>query len=91
MGVSRVAINGWLLEQAAKIRVSGIDTIDLVLRYFAPMLVVEAMLALYALARVLFERETAALFVACVCALFFLVNLSNSLLTFGGWFVGRVA
>lgn len=90
-GISRVAINGWLLEQSAIVRVSGIDTIDLVLRYLAPTLVVFGLLAFYALARVLLESETAALFAASVCALFFLVNLSDSLLTFGGEFVARIA
>lgn len=90
-GVSRVRINGWLLEQAALVKVSGIDTIDLVLRFLAPTLVVVALLAFYTLARTLFEGETAALFAASGYALFLLVNLSDSLLTFGGEFVGRMA
>ncbi|HSL01105.1 MAG TPA: DUF6077 domain-containing protein [Rubrobacteraceae bacterium] len=90
-GISRVRINGWLLEQAALVELSGIDPIEFALRYLAPTLVVVALLAFYALARTLFERETAALFAASVYALFLLVNLSDSLLTFGGEFVGRMA
>jgi hypothetical protein len=90
-GISRVRINGWLLEQAALSRVSGIDPIELVLRYLAPTLVVVALLAFYALARTLFKTEVAALLAGSLCALFFLVNLDNSLLSFGGEFVGRIA
>jgi hypothetical protein len=91
VGLSRVRINGWLLEQAALSRVTGIDTIDLVLHYLAPTLVVMALLAFYALARSVLEQRSAALFAASVCALFYLVNLESSLLSFGGEFVGRMA
>ena len=91
VGLSRARINGWLLEQAALSRVSGIDPIELVLRYLAPTLVVVALLAFYALARTLFKNEAAALFAGCLCALFYLVNLDASLLSFGGEFIGRVA
>jgi hypothetical protein len=90
-GLSRARINGWLLEQAALSRVSGIDPIELVLRYLAPTLVVVALLAFYTLARTLFKREAVALFAGCLCALFYLVNLDASLLSFGGEFIGRVA
>ncbi len=90
-GLSRIRISGWLLQQAALSRVSGIDPIELVLHYLAPTLVVVGLLAFYALSRVLFESESAALLAGCVCALFFLVNLDASLLSFGGEFVGRVA
>ncbi len=91
VGLSRARINGWLLEQAALSRVSGIDPIELVLRYLAPTLVVVALLAFYALARTLFKNEAAALFAGCLCALFYLVNLDASLLSFGSEFIGRVA
>ncbi len=59
--VSRVQINGWLLQQAAFSRISGIDPVVLVLDYLTPTLILVALLAFYALARVLFESETAAL------------------------------
>ena len=90
-GLSRVMINGWLLEQAALSRVSGLDPIELVLEYLTPALVVVALLAFYALARVLFRSEAAALLCGCLFALFYLVNLEPSLLSFGGEFVGRIA
>src|SRR5215212_7564454 len=38
--LSRAKINGWLLEQAAVSRVSGVDPIDLVFTYLNPALVV---------------------------------------------------
>jgi hypothetical protein len=47
---SRAKINGWLLEQAALSRVSGLDTIEMVLRYLTPSLVLVAVLMVYALA-----------------------------------------
>jgi Family of unknown function (DUF6077) len=90
-GLSRVMIDGWLLEQAALSRVSGVDPIELVLDYLAPALVVVALLAFYALARILFRSEAAALLSGCLLALFYLVNLEPSLLSFGGEFVGRLA
>jgi hypothetical protein len=52
---------------------------------------VVALLAFYALARVLFKSEAAALLSGCLFALFYLVNLEPSLLSFGGEFVGRMA
>jgi hypothetical protein len=54
---ARVKINGWLLEQAALSRVAGLDTIQLVLRYLTPALVVVALLAVYALARTLLKTR----------------------------------
>ena len=90
-GLSRVMIDGWLLEQAALSRASGVDPIELVLDYLAPALVVVALLAFYALARILFRSEAAALLSGCLLALFYLVNLEPSLLSFGGEFVGRIA
>jgi hypothetical protein len=89
--VSRVKINGWLLEQAALSRVSGIDPVEMVLRYLAPTLVLMAMLAFYALARTLLKSDAAALFTGCLYTLFFLINLEPSQFTFGGEFVGRIA
>ena len=90
-GLSRVMINGWLLEQAALSRVSGVDPVELVLNYLTPTLVVVALLAFYALARVLFKSEAAALLAGCLLALFYLINLEPSLLSSGGEFVGRIA
>ena len=89
-GLSRVKINGWLLEQASLSRISGIDPVDLVLHYLAPTLVVIALLAFYALARTLFKSE-AALLSGSVYALFFLVNLNPTVLSFGGEFISRIA
>ena len=90
-GLSRVKINGWLLEQAALSRISGIDPVELVFDYMTPTLVVVALLAFYSLARVLFENEAAALLAGCLCALFFLVNLDDTFYSFGGEFVARIA
>ena len=90
VGLSRVRINGWLLEQASLSRVSGVDPVDLVFSYLNPALVVVALLAFYALARTLLKSEKAALFCGCLYALFFLVHLSVSRLTFGGEFIQRL-
>jgi len=90
-GLSRVRINGWLLEQAALSRVSGLDPIELTIVYLKPTLVVVALLAFYALARTLLKSETAALFASCVFALFYLVNLDPSIFSYGGEFIGRIA
>jgi hypothetical protein len=89
--VSRVKINGWLLEQAAFSKVSGIDPIELVLGYLRPALVVMSLLAFYALARTLLKSETAALLAGSFYALFFLIQLDPTVVSFGGEFVGRVA
>ena len=91
VGLSRVRINGWLLEQAAFSRVSGVDPVDLVFSYLNPALVVVALLGFYALARTLLRSEKAALFCGCLYALFFLVHLSASRVSFGGEFVQRLA
>lgn len=90
VGLSRARINGWLLEQAAFSRVSGIEPVDLLFSYMNPALVVVALLAFYALARVLFENERAALFCGCLYALFFLSDFDASRLTFGGEFFQRL-
>lgn len=88
-GASRVRINGWLLEQAAFSRASGIDPVDLVLRYLNPTVVVLAVLAAYALMRLLLKNEAAALVAATVYALFFLLYLGPNIFTFGGEFITR--
>lgn len=86
IGTSRAQINGWLLEQAALSKVSGIDSIELVLGYLAPVLVVMSLLAFYALARALLKSETAALLVGSLYALGSLVQLAPR------WYlVGRIA
>jgi hypothetical protein len=84
VGASRARINGWLFEQAALSRVSGIGPVELVLGYLGPTLVVMSLLAFYALARVLLRSETAALLVGSLYALVHLLNL-------GGRWIGRVA
>jgi len=89
-GVSRAEINGWLLEHAALSQVSGIDPVKLVLWYLNPTLVIVSMLAFYALARTLFKSEAAALLAGCLYALFFLAQMSPSILPFGGEFVARL-
>jgi hypothetical protein len=78
VGLSRARINGWLLEQAAVSRVSGVDPVDLIFSYLNPALVIVAFLVFYALARILFESEKAALLSGCLYALFFLIHLSQS-------------
>jgi Family of unknown function (DUF6077) len=89
--LSRVRINGWLVEQAAMSRVSGVDPVEMVMRYLAPILVLAALLAFYALVLALLQDKLAALFTSCLYALFFLVNLAPTQFAFGGEFVGRIA
>ena len=91
VGASRVKIDGWLLEQAALSRVSGIDPIELVLTYLKPTLVVMSLLAFYALALTLLKSEAAALLAGSLYALFFLIYLHPTAASLGGEFVGRVA
>jgi hypothetical protein len=91
VGLSRVRINGWLLEQAAFSRVSGVEPVELVYSYLNPALAVVALLVFYALARTLLKSEKAALFCGCLYALFFLIHLDASRLSFGGEFVSRLA
>ncbi len=90
IGLSRAKINGWLVEQAALSRVSGVDPVDFVFSYLNPALVVVSLLAFYALARVLLHSERAALFCGCLYALFFLVHLGQTRFTLGGEFVQRL-
>jgi hypothetical protein len=61
-----------------------------VFSYLNPTLVVVALLAFYALARTLLGSEKAALFCGCLYALFLLVHLHVSRLTFGGEFIQRL-
>jgi hypothetical protein len=84
VGASRARINGWLFEQAALSKASGIDPVELVLGYLGPTLVVMSLLAFYALARVLLRSETAALLVGSLNGLVHLLNL-------GGRWIGRVS
>jgi hypothetical protein len=90
VGLSRAKINGWLLEQTAVSRVSGVDPVDLVFSYLNPALVIVAFLVFFALARILFRSERAALVSGCLYALFFLVHLSQSRIAWGGEFVQRL-
>jgi len=90
VGLSRARINGWLLEQASVARISGIDPVDLVFSYLNPTLVVVALLVFYALARILFKSEKAALLSGCLYSLFFLIYLSQSRIAWGGEFVQRL-
>ena len=90
VGLSRAKINGWLLEQAAVSRVSGIDPVNFVFSYLNPTLVVVAFLVFYALARILFKSERAALFSGCLYALFFAIHLSQSRIALGGEFIQRL-
>jgi hypothetical protein len=90
VGLSRAKINGWLLEQAAVSRVSGIDPVGLVFSYLNPALVIMAFLVFFALARILFRSERAALLSGCLYALFFLIHLSQSRIAWGGEFVQRL-
>ncbi|CAN5594046.1 hypothetical protein BH24ACT22_BH24ACT22_07050 [soil metagenome] len=90
-GLSRAKINGWLLEQAAISRVSGLDPVEMVLDYLTPALVVISLLSLYALSRVLLKNEVAALLTGCVCAVFFLAHLGAGIHGVGGELIGRAA
>ncbi len=90
VGLSRARINGWLLEQAALSKLSGIDPIRMVFRYLAPTLVVVSLLGFYALARGLLKKEAAVL-LASLYALFFLIYLNDSPHSIGGELVNRIA
>jgi hypothetical protein len=88
--LSRVHVNGWLLEQAALSRVSGLDTIELVLRYLTPTLVIVALLGVYALARTLLKSERAAVLTGSVYALFHIVFMEPSVHNIGVEFAARI-
>jgi hypothetical protein len=89
--LSRVKLNGWLLEQAALSRVSGLDPIELVLRYLTPTLVAVALLGVYALARALLKSERAAVLSATVYALFHVVFMEPSVHNVGVELAVRIA
>lgn len=88
--ISRVKINGWLLEQAALSRVAGIDPVTLVLHYLEPTLVVVALLAFYALGVALFGGHRTALLAATFYVLFLLGQLEPTPQSLGGEIVARV-
>ena len=77
---TRTMLNGWLLEQAALSRASGIPPVELVLDYLAPVLVIMSLLAIYALARLLLGRDPA-LLVGSLTALLLLVDLQATIQT----------
>ena len=91
---SRMMINGWLLEQAAIARVSGIDPVEMTFGYLMPALVILSLLATYALAKTVIGSETGAVITGCLLAVLFLVSLTTpmaqSLLTPGGEFIRHV-
>ena len=89
--LSRVHVNGWLLEQATLSRVSGLDPIELVLRYLTPTLVIVALLAFYALARTLLKSERAAVLCGSVYALFHIVFMEPSVHNIGVELAARIA
>jgi len=89
--LSRVKVNGWLLEQAALSRVSGLDPIELVLRYLTPTLAVVALLAVYALALALLGSERAAVLSASIYALFHVVFIEPSVHNVGVELAVRVS
>lgn len=88
---SRLAINGWLLEQAALSKISGVAAVDLVPRHLAPALVVLTLLSVYSLSQMLFGNVTAALAIGFLTALYFLIYLNSSPFSPGGELIGRVA
>ncbi len=88
---SRVKVNGWLLEQAALSRVSGLDTIELVLRYLTPTLVIVALLMVYALALTISKSERAAVLIASVYALFHIIFIQPSVHNVGVELAARIS
>jgi hypothetical protein len=88
---SRAKVNGWLLEQAALSRVSGLDTIELVLRYLTPTLVVVALLMVYALALAILKSERAAVLIASVYALFHIIFIQPSVHNVGVELAARIS
>ena len=88
---SRAKVNGWLLVQAVLSRVSGLDTIELVLRYLTPTLVIVALLMVYALARVLLKSERAAVLTASVYALFHVAFIQPSVQNVGVELAARIS
>jgi tetratricopeptide (TPR) repeat protein len=93
-GFSRMMINGWLLEQAALARVSGVDPVEMTLQYLTPTLVVISLLAVYAVAKTIIGSETGAAITGCLLAVLYLVSLTTPLaespLVSGGEFIRYV-
>lgn len=87
--VSRILINGYLLEQAALSRLTGIDPVTLVVHMLSPTLIAVALLAVFALGRFLFGGQGPALVAGCGYALFMLIHTGDSVEIFGGEFLGR--
>jgi hypothetical protein len=88
---SRAKVNGWLLEEASLSRVSGLDTIELVLRYLTPTLVVVALLMVYALSLVIVKSGRAAVLIASVYALFHIVFIQPSVHNVGVELAARIS
>jgi hypothetical protein len=88
---SRAKVNGWLLEQASFSRVSGLDTIELVLRYLTPTLVVVALLMVYVLALTVSKSERAAVLIASVYALFHIIFIQPSVHNVGVELAARIS
>src|SRR5918995_1051035 len=88
---SRAKVNGWLLEQASLSRVSGLDTIELVLRYLTPTLAIVALLMVYALALAIVKSERAAVLIASVYALFHIVFIQPSVHNVGVELAARIS
>lgn len=89
--LSRVKVNGWLLEQAALSRVTGVDPVEMVLRCLTPALAVIALLAVVALAGSLLGDGRAAVLVGTVFALFHVVFIEPSVHNVGVELAARVA
>lgn len=89
----RTMTNGWLMEQAAFSRVSGLAPVELVFEYLAPALVVLSLLAVYALTKTLLGKGPA-LLAGSLTALFFLLDLQSTIpvafLSPGNDFVARI-
>jgi tetratricopeptide (TPR) repeat protein len=77
-GLTRLDLNGWLVEQAAMARLSGADVLELGLRYLPPVLILASLLAFYSLTRLLFGSNRGALFAACAFAVYMLASLGVS-------------
>src|SRR5918993_1272407 len=72
-------------------RVSSLDTIELVLRYLTPTLVVVALLMVYALALTAFKSERAAVLTASVYALFHIIFIQPSVHNVGVELAARIS
>lgn len=73
----RYAINGWVTEQAALSKLSGLDPVNMTLDYLVPVMTVVSVLAIYWLSRVLFESRQAALFAGCIATLSYLIQIDD--------------